>query len=149
MIRLTDEQWERIRDHFPEENIADGRPGRKPTPTRCVLEAVLWMRRRSPRIVGCKRSTRPSWAAGSHASFTMGSRAAAWVGRGSTLGQIAVPVPKNCARSCVPPARAARCSAIEAYSCKSHARAASGHVGAAEKLNARREHYWTGREAPT
>jgi hypothetical protein len=25
MIRLTDEQWERIRDHFPEENIADGR----------------------------------------------------------------------------------------------------------------------------
>ena len=24
MIRLTDEQWERIRDHFPEENIADG-----------------------------------------------------------------------------------------------------------------------------
>ena len=30
MIRLTDEQWERIRNHFPEENIADGRPGRKP-----------------------------------------------------------------------------------------------------------------------
>ena len=36
MIRLTDEQWERIRDphnasesfaHFPEENIADGPPG--------------------------------------------------------------------------------------------------------------------------
>jgi transposase len=43
MIRLTDEQWERIRDHFPEENIADGRPGRKPIPTRCVLEAVLWI----------------------------------------------------------------------------------------------------------
>jgi two-component sensor histidine kinase len=32
MIRLTDEQWERIRDHFPEENIGGGRPGRKPTP---------------------------------------------------------------------------------------------------------------------
>src|SRR5262249_12060949 len=32
-----------IRDHFPEENIADGRPGRKPTPTRCVLEGVLWI----------------------------------------------------------------------------------------------------------
>ena len=46
----------------------------------------------------------------------MGSRAAAWVGRGSTSGQTAVPVPRNCARSCVPPARAARCSAIEAYS---------------------------------
>ena len=43
MIRLRDEQWERIRDHFPEENIADGRPGRKPIPTRCVLEAVLWI----------------------------------------------------------------------------------------------------------
>src|SRR5256884_6673868 len=43
MIRLTDEQWKRIRDHFPEENIADGRPGRKPTPTRCVLKAVLWI----------------------------------------------------------------------------------------------------------
>jgi hypothetical protein len=25
MIRLTDQQWERIRDHFPEENIGDGR----------------------------------------------------------------------------------------------------------------------------
>ena len=43
MIRLTDEQWERIRDHFPEEKIADGRPGRKPIPTRRVLEAVLWI----------------------------------------------------------------------------------------------------------
>src|SRR6476661_8814965 len=43
MIRLTDEQWERIRDHFPEENIADGRPGRRPIPTRYVLEAVLWI----------------------------------------------------------------------------------------------------------
>src|SRR5262245_29921473 len=41
MIQLTDEQWERIRDHFPEENVGDGRLGRKPTPTRCVLEAVL------------------------------------------------------------------------------------------------------------
>src|SRR5262249_31962719 len=43
MIRLTNEQWERIRNHFPEEQIPDGRPGRKPTPTRCVLEAVLWI----------------------------------------------------------------------------------------------------------
>jgi transposase len=43
MIRLRDEQWERIRDHFPEEKIADGRPGRKPIPIRCVLEAVLWI----------------------------------------------------------------------------------------------------------
>ena len=43
MNRLTDEQWERIRDHFPEQNIVDGRPGRKPTPTRCVPEAVPWI----------------------------------------------------------------------------------------------------------
>ena len=28
---------------FPEGNIAVGRAGRKPTPTRCVLEAVLWI----------------------------------------------------------------------------------------------------------
>jgi hypothetical protein len=28
-------------DHFPEEIIADGRPGRRPIPTRYVLEAVL------------------------------------------------------------------------------------------------------------
>ena len=43
MIRLTDEQWERIRDHFPEEKIADGRPGRKLILTRRALEAVLWI----------------------------------------------------------------------------------------------------------
>src|SRR5512139_8573 len=43
MIRLSDEQWERIRSHFPEEHIADGRPGRKPISTRRVLEAVLWI----------------------------------------------------------------------------------------------------------
>jgi hypothetical protein len=44
MIRLTDEQCERIRYHFPEENSANGRHGRKPTPTRCALEGVLWIR---------------------------------------------------------------------------------------------------------
>ena len=43
MLRLTDEQWERIRDHFPEENIPADRPGRRPVPTRQVLEAVLWI----------------------------------------------------------------------------------------------------------
>jgi transposase len=42
-LRLTDEQWEQIREHFPEENIPDGRPGRKPIPTRQVLEGVLWI----------------------------------------------------------------------------------------------------------
>ena len=43
MIRLTNKQWERIRNHFPEEHIPDGRPGRKPIPTRHVFEAVLWI----------------------------------------------------------------------------------------------------------
>ena len=43
MLRLTDEQWERIREHFPEENIPADRPGRRPVPTRHVLEAVLWI----------------------------------------------------------------------------------------------------------
>ncbi len=42
-ITLTDAQWERIRHHFPEEHSPDGRPGRKPVPTRRVLEAVLWI----------------------------------------------------------------------------------------------------------
>jgi len=43
MLRLRDDQWERIREHFPEEHIPDSRPGRKPVPTRAVLEAVLWI----------------------------------------------------------------------------------------------------------
>jgi|SRR5215204_1170893 len=43
MQRLSDPQWERIRDYFPEENIPDGRPGRKPVPARQVLDAVLWI----------------------------------------------------------------------------------------------------------
>src|SRR6516162_1620588 len=71
------------------------------------------MRRRSPRIIACRRNTRPSWAGGSRASCTMGSHAAAWVGRGSTSGQRPAPVPRNCAPNCVPPARAARCCGIE------------------------------------
>jgi transposase len=43
MLRLSDEQWERIRRHFPEENAPESRPGRKPALTRRVLEAVLWI----------------------------------------------------------------------------------------------------------
>ena len=43
MLRLTDDQWERIREHFPEESIPESRPGRKPIPARSVLEAVLWI----------------------------------------------------------------------------------------------------------
>jgi hypothetical protein len=40
---LRNSEWERIRDHFPEENIPDGHPGREPIPTRQVLEAALWI----------------------------------------------------------------------------------------------------------
>jgi len=43
MLRLRDDQWGRIRDQFLEEHIPDSRPGRKPIPTRAVLEAVLWI----------------------------------------------------------------------------------------------------------
>ena len=42
MIRLSDEQWERIPDHFPEEHIADGILD-ETDPTRRVLQAVLWI----------------------------------------------------------------------------------------------------------
>lgn len=37
MQRLTDEQWERIRKHFPEEFIPDDRPRRKPIAVRGVF----------------------------------------------------------------------------------------------------------------
>jgi hypothetical protein len=40
MLRLRDEQRERIRAHFPEEQIPESRPGRKPVPARDVLEDV-------------------------------------------------------------------------------------------------------------
>ena len=43
MLRLSDQQWERIREHFPEEHIPAGRAGRKPIPSRQVLEAVIWI----------------------------------------------------------------------------------------------------------
>ena len=43
MIGLNNSDWERIRHHFPEENISEGRPGRKPVPSRKILEAALWI----------------------------------------------------------------------------------------------------------
>jgi len=43
VLRISDEQWERIRKHFPEEHYPDDRPGRRPIPARKVLEAVLWI----------------------------------------------------------------------------------------------------------
>lgn len=39
MLRLRDDQWERIQDHFPEAHIPESRPGRKPVPKR----AILWI----------------------------------------------------------------------------------------------------------
>jgi transposase len=42
-MKLSDEQWEMIREHFPEENIPDGRPGSKPVATLDVLGEVLWI----------------------------------------------------------------------------------------------------------
>lgn len=43
MLKLSNEQWERIREHFPEEHIPAELTGRKPIPARKVLEAVLWI----------------------------------------------------------------------------------------------------------
>jgi transposase len=43
VLRISDEHWELIRKHFPEEHYPDDRPGRKPIPARKVLEAVLWI----------------------------------------------------------------------------------------------------------
>ncbi|MHB8404770.1 MAG: transposase [Gammaproteobacteria bacterium] len=43
MPRLSDEQWERIRKHFPEEHISTDRAGRKPVSARQVLEGMLWI----------------------------------------------------------------------------------------------------------
>ena len=43
MLKLSDADWERIREYFPEETIPAGRRGPKFIPTRQVLEAVLWI----------------------------------------------------------------------------------------------------------
>ena len=43
MLRLRADQWDRIREHFPEEHLPDSRPARKPVPIRAVLETVLWI----------------------------------------------------------------------------------------------------------
>src|SRR5262249_54035381 len=85
MIRLTDEQWERIRSHFPEEHIADGRPGRKPIPTRRVLEAVLWLLN-----TGAQWHMLPqSYAAGSLSASSPGSSGSAESSSaGSTIPRI-------------------------------------------------------------
>lgn len=43
MFKLSDEHWERIREHFPEEHPEVGRPGPKPIASRKVMEGVLWI----------------------------------------------------------------------------------------------------------
>ena len=43
MQKLSDQHWEMIRHHFPEENEPPGKTGRKPVPARKVLDAVLWI----------------------------------------------------------------------------------------------------------
>ena len=43
MLCLSEEQWARIKPHFPEEHFPPSRRGRKPTPARKILEAVLWI----------------------------------------------------------------------------------------------------------
>jgi len=59
MIRLTDGQWERIRNHFSEEEIPDGRPGRKPVSTRrVVLEAGAVDFSAQVRSTCCRRAIR-------------------------------------------------------------------------------------------
>lgn len=43
MLRLGDDQWKWIQEHFPEEHLSDSRSGRKPDATRVVLVAVFWI----------------------------------------------------------------------------------------------------------
>ena len=43
MHEISDEDWGKTRHHFPEEDIPDERPGRRPVPAREVLNAVLWI----------------------------------------------------------------------------------------------------------
>ena len=38
---LTDNEWERIKQYFPEK--APGTPGRPPKPTRPILNGILWI----------------------------------------------------------------------------------------------------------
>ena len=43
LLKLTDEQWSRIRGHFPEDSHPPKRRGRPPVPAHEVLNAVLWI----------------------------------------------------------------------------------------------------------
>jgi len=43
MVKISDDDWNRIKHHFPEEDIPEYRAGRKPIPARKILDAVLWI----------------------------------------------------------------------------------------------------------
>ncbi|MCG8463481.1 MAG: transposase [Xanthomonadales bacterium] len=43
MKAINDHHWESVRHHFPEENPRLRRNGRKPVPSRYILDAVLWV----------------------------------------------------------------------------------------------------------
>ncbi len=40
-MQITDEQWNRIKNLFPEESEDKAKPGPKPVPARKILEAVI------------------------------------------------------------------------------------------------------------
>ena len=42
MLRRSDQHWERIREHFPEEYVPEGRAGHKSIPAGKAHEALLW-----------------------------------------------------------------------------------------------------------
>src|SRR5262249_15374580 len=72
-------------------SLAFSRARRYPWPNRPIPGPWNWSeahptRRRSPLIDNCRRSTRPYWRTASHASFIVGSRAAAWLGAGPRRG---------------------------------------------------------------
>ena len=42
-MQVTDQQWDKIREYFPEEQEEESKVGRKPISSRRILEAILWI----------------------------------------------------------------------------------------------------------
>ncbi|MGO9632426.1 MAG: transposase [Steroidobacteraceae bacterium] len=40
---MSDQQWERIQEHFADQNLPNDRPGRKPIALLRMLEGALWI----------------------------------------------------------------------------------------------------------